>query len=60
MTLYIVDNGQKKRLIEAKTRAGARSYAAKDTIKVEKASSFEAHKLALEGVAVETALEDDK
>jgi hypothetical protein len=59
MTLYVVDDGRKKRLIEAKTRAGARSFAAKDTIKVAKAEPHEAHKLAGEGVKLETALEDE-
>ena len=59
MTLYIVDDGQKKRLIKAKTRAGARSFAAKDTISVVKAEPHQAHELAVAGVKLETALEDE-
>lgn len=59
MTLYVVDDGKKKRLIHAKTRQGARSFAAKDTIRVVKAESHEAHKMALEGVKLETAIEDE-
>jgi hypothetical protein len=59
MTLYVVDDGKRKRLIHAKTRAGARSFAAKDTIKVVKAEPYEAHQLAVAGVKMETALEDE-
>jgi hypothetical protein len=59
MTLYVVDDGHRKRLIEAKTRAGARSFAAKDLIKVVKASSFDSHELAVKGIKIESALEED-
>lgn len=47
------------RLIEAKTRAGARSFAAKDSIDVIRATAVRAHMLAARGVKMETALEED-
>jgi hypothetical protein len=58
MTLYIVNDGHKIRLIEAHTRAGARSFAAQKSIKVDKATATEAHKLAAIGTEIENAQPD--
>ena len=60
MPLYEVTNlaDQSVRLIEAKTRAGARSFAAKDSITVVKATAHRAHLLAARQVKLETAIEE--
>lgn len=57
MTLYRVDDGKRVRLIEAKTRAGARSFAAQSSIKVDRATAHDAHTLAVRGVKLEVAKE---
>lgn len=60
MTLYVVDDGHKVRLIEAKTRAGARSFAARKSIKVEAATPSASHKLAHQGIKIEVATREDQ
>jgi hypothetical protein len=60
MALYeVINDGkeQEARLIEAKTKAGARSFAAKDTIKVVKATPHRIHLLSARGVKIEKAEE---
>ena len=58
MPLYEVVNAADKsvRLIEAKTRAGARSFAAKNEIEVVKATPSRIHVLAARGVKLETEI----
>jgi hypothetical protein len=46
------------RLIEAKTKTGALSYAAKSFLKVEKCTAMRAHTLAARGTKIEK-VEDD-
>ena len=58
MPLYRVDDGTKVRLIEAKTKQGARSFAASTRIKVDIASAHDAHKLAARGVRIESESDD--
>jgi hypothetical protein len=60
LALYEVTNVADKsvRLIEAKTKAGARSFAAKNEIEVIKATPSRVHTLAARGVELETALEE--
>lgn len=45
------------RLIQAKTKSGALTFAAKTWIKIEKATPMRAHTLAARGVKVEDATE---
>lgn len=51
--IYVVTQGEAKRLIRAATPAVARSHVAKSTISVEVASPDDTFELALAGVAVE-------
>lgn len=62
MAVYEVTNVADKsvRLIEAKTRAGARSFAAKNAIEVIKATPQRTHTLAARGVKLETAIDDEE
>jgi hypothetical protein len=61
MALYeVTPKGGQARLIVAKTRAGARSFAAKDSIEVVKCTPQRAHVLAARGVKMETAIEDER
>lgn len=56
MGLYeVIGPDNKPRLIEAKTRAGARSFAAKDSISVDRVAPSRAHTLAARGVKIEKA-----
>jgi hypothetical protein len=60
MALYEVVNMAEEssaRLIEAKTKAGARSYAAKEQIQVIKATPHRIHLLSARGVKIEKAEE---
>jgi hypothetical protein len=58
MALYEVTANDKTRLIEAKSKQGARSYAAKDTIEVVRVTPLRVATLVSRGVKVETAIED--
>lgn len=63
MPLYEINagapgDGVKPRLIEAKTRIGARSFAAKDTIQVTKVTPMRVAVLVGRGVVVESANEE--
>lgn len=51
--IYIVQQGETKRLVRAASQAVARSHVAKSTISVEVASPDDTFELALAGVAVE-------
>lgn len=51
--IYVVTQGEVKRLIRAANPAVARSHVAKSTIQVDVASPDDTFKLALAGVAVE-------
>lgn len=54
--IYVVTQGDAKRLIRATNPAVARSHVAKSTIKVDVASPDDTFKLALAGVAVEETI----
>ena len=51
--IYIVKQGETKRLVRAASQAVARSHVAKSTISVEVASPDDTFELALAGVVVE-------
>jgi hypothetical protein len=60
MPVYkVIDGTKKPRLIDAPTRQGARSWAARDAIQVTRATSHETHELAVAGVKIEKAHGDD-
>jgi hypothetical protein len=61
MNLYeviSVDREASVRLVEAKTKAGARAFAAQDSLKVERCSASRAHTLAARGIKIENAEEE--
>jgi monoamine oxidase len=60
MALYEVDDGHRVRLIEAKTRAGARSFAARKSISIERATPARAHQLAARNIKIEVATNEDQ
>jgi hypothetical protein len=55
MALWEVDDGKAVRLIDARTTAGARSFAAQTSISVQKATLTRIHTLAARGVKIEQA-----
>lgn len=57
--LYIVEIGDKVRLIEAASKAAARSFALKDMANVRAASAKDALDLAEDGIKRETAGSDE-
>lgn len=60
MAVYeVTPKGGEPRLIEAKTKISARSFAAKDSIEVIKCTALRAHVLAGRGVKLESALEEE-
>lgn len=59
MPLYVVKMRDETRLVEAKTRDGARAYVSHDTITVEVATPAMTHRLAAAGIAIESALAHD-
>jgi hypothetical protein len=60
MPLYEVDDGRKVRLIDAKTSTGARSFAARQSILVHKATPARAHQLAARNIKIEVATNEDQ
>lgn len=56
--IYLVAQGETKRLIRASTAAAARNHVAKDTIIVEVANPNDTYDLALQGVKVEETSND--
>lgn len=61
MALYeVTPKGGAPRLIEAHTKQGARSFAAKDAIEVVRCTAMRAHTLSARGVKVEDATKTEE